>query len=72
MEDVATRLASDGQAEVEVVELALDCQLSVPGTGAHLLLTFSTPLVQIADAMGALFDAMAGALTWMEGDGTGE
>ncbi|MDN3252553.1 hypothetical protein [Streptomyces sp. MA25(2023)] len=106
LEHVATRLASDGQAEVEVVELAagtavrvrratggpdqappaglpgkaeetlpsltLDYQLSVPGTETHLLLTFSTPLVQIADAMVELFDAVAGSLTWMGGDDTGE
>jgi hypothetical protein len=37
-----------------------------------LLLTFSTPLVQIADAMVELFDAVAGSLTWMGGDDTGE
>ncbi|MEU0017429.1 hypothetical protein ABZ173_07150 [Streptomyces rochei] len=106
LDDIAMRLASDGQAEVEVVELAagtavrvrratggpdqappvglpgkaeealpsltLDYQLSVPGTEAHLLMTFSTPLVQIADAMVELFDAVAGSLTWMGGDGNGD
>ncbi|MEU9633546.1 hypothetical protein ACGFZZ_00710 [Streptomyces tendae] len=106
LEAVATRLASDGQAEVQVVELVagtavrarrvtggpgqtppaglpgkaeetlpsvtLDYQLPVPETGAHLLLTFSTPLVQIADAMVELFDAVAGSLTWMDGEVTGE
>ncbi len=35
-------------------------------------MTFSTPLVQIADAMVELFDAVAGSLTWMDGEGTGE
>ncbi|MEV6884913.1 hypothetical protein [Streptomyces sp. NPDC051135] len=106
LEEVAAHLASGGQAETAVVELAagtavrarratggphqtapvglpgkasetlpsvtLDYQLPVPGTGAHLLMTFSTPLVQIADAMVELFDAVAGSLTWTGGDGTGE
>jgi hypothetical protein len=44
----------------------LDYQLPVPGTEAHLLLTFSTPLVEIADAMVELFDAVAASLTWMD------
>ncbi|MFE2050364.1 hypothetical protein ACFXAS_17875 [Streptomyces sp. NPDC059459] len=106
LEAVANRLASDGQSEVEILELAagpavrvrratggpeqappaglpgeaeealpsvtLDYQVSVPGTGSYVLMTFSTPLVQIADAMVELFDAVAGSLTWIDGDGTGE
>jgi hypothetical protein len=47
-------------------------QLPVPGTEGHLLLTFSTPLVRIADAMVELFDAVAGSLTWVGGDGRHE
>ncbi|WP_437071070.1 hypothetical protein [Streptomyces sp. enrichment culture] len=41
-------------------------QLRVPGSEAHLLLSFSTPLVKIADAMVELFDAVAGSLVWKE------
>ncbi|MEU0045749.1 hypothetical protein [Streptomyces werraensis] len=44
--------------------VTLDYQVPVPGTETHLLLTFSSPLVQIADAMVALFDAVAGSLRW--------
>ncbi|MGW7241670.1 hypothetical protein [Streptomyces sp. NPDC054804] len=44
----------------------MDYQLIVPGSDMHLLLTFSTPLVQIADPMVDLFDAVAGSLTWLE------
>lgn len=48
--------------------VTLDYQVPVPGTGTHLLLTFSTPLVQIADAMVELLDAVAGSLRWRAGD----
>lgn len=61
-----------GKADEVLPSVTLDYQLPVPGTGAHLLLTFSTPLVQIADAMVELFDAVAGSLTWMDGEVTGE
>ncbi|MET8895020.1 hypothetical protein [Streptomyces albogriseolus] len=47
--------------------VTLDYQVPVPGTETHLLLTFSTPLVQIADAMVELFDAVAGSLRWRAG-----
>ena len=40
--------------------------VQVPRAEAILLLTFSTPLVQIADAMVDLFDAVAGSLSWMD------
>ncbi|MFF0204151.1 hypothetical protein [Streptomyces sp. NPDC005017] len=44
--------------------VTLSYQVSVPGREAHLLLSFSTPLVHIADAMVGLFDAVAGSLVW--------
>lgn len=47
--------------------ITLDYQVPVPGAGTHLLLTFSTPLVHIADAMVELFDAVAGSLRWRAG-----
>ncbi|MFG3025966.1 hypothetical protein ACGFZQ_47050 [Streptomyces sp. NPDC048254] len=52
--------------------VTVDYQLIVPGSDMHLLLTFSTPLVQIAEAMVELFDAVAGSLTWLDGDATHE
>ncbi|MFF4401428.1 hypothetical protein [Streptomyces sp. NPDC001480] len=46
--------------------LSVEYHVPVPGTTAFLLLTFSTPLEPIADAMAELFDAVAGSLTWTE------
>ncbi|MEU5622949.1 hypothetical protein [Streptomyces tendae] len=46
--------------------VSVEYHLPVPGTTAYLLLTFSTPLEPIADAMAGLFDAIAGSLTWTE------
>ncbi|MCE7083168.1 hypothetical protein [Streptomyces sp. ST2-7A] len=44
--------------------------LAVPDTGAHLLLTFSTPLVELADPLLEMCDAIAGSLIWQrESDG---
>ncbi|MFD8811177.1 hypothetical protein ACFV23_06750 [Streptomyces sp. NPDC059627] len=61
-----------GRADEVLPSVTVDYQLPVPGTAAQLLLTFSTPLLQIADAMVELFDAVAGSLTWLDGDGTHE
>lgn len=44
--------------------VTVDYQLDIPGGQGQLLLTFSTPLVQLADAMTELFDAIGGSLTW--------
>ncbi|WP_445528243.1 hypothetical protein [Streptomyces cyslabdanicus] len=46
--------------------LSVEYHLPVPGTSAFLLLTFSTPLEAIADAMAGLFDAIAGSFTWTD------
>ncbi|MFG2311378.1 hypothetical protein ACGFS9_22335 [Streptomyces sp. NPDC048566] len=46
--------------------LLVEYHLPVPGASAFLLLSFSTPLEPIADAMTELFDAIAGSLTWTE------
>ncbi|MEU6176398.1 hypothetical protein [Streptomyces coeruleorubidus] len=54
-------------ADPVLPSVALDFQIPVPRTDAHLLLSFSTPLVQIADPMVELFDAVAGSLTWVGG-----
>ena len=43
---------------------ALDFYVPVPGSTAYLLLTFSTPVPELADAMVELFDAVARSLTW--------
>jgi len=42
----------------------LDVYVPVPGRPEMLLLSFSTPIDPIADAMVALFDAIAGSLRW--------
>ncbi|CAL9536768.1 hypothetical protein SUDANB2_04147 [Streptomyces sp. enrichment culture] len=58
-----------GSPDQALPSVTLDYQLPVPAADAWLLLTFSTPLVQIADAMVELFDAVAASLTWVGGDG---
>lgn len=44
----------------------LDVYVPVPGRQEMLLLSFSTPMDPIADAMVALFDAIAGSLRWKQ------
>ncbi|MGW0824252.1 hypothetical protein [Streptomyces sp. NPDC002845] len=46
--------------------VSVEYHVPVPGTAAFLLLTFSTPLEPIADAMASLFDAIADSLIWTE------
>ncbi|GAB3172143.1 hypothetical protein [Streptomyces incanus] len=48
------------------VSVSVEYHVPVPGTTEFLLLTFSTPLEPIADAMAGLFDAIASSLTWTE------
>jgi len=43
----------------------LDIHVAVPESGAYLILSFSTPLDQLADAMVDLFDSIAGTLRWL-------
>ncbi|MBV9025370.1 MAG: hypothetical protein JO362_16610 [Streptomycetaceae bacterium] len=43
---------------------SVDYHLPIPHSSAYLLLSFSTPLDPIADAMAGLFDAIAASLTW--------
>jgi len=52
-----------GQPE-ERPNTLLDFYLPVPNTGAWLLLTFSTPIPELADALVDMFDAIAGSLRW--------
>lgn len=54
------------EADYALPSVTLDYQVQVPRAQAILLLTFSTPLVQIADAMVDLFDAVAGSLSWTD------
>jgi hypothetical protein len=44
---------------------SLDIHVPVPGSGAYLILSFSTPLDPLADAMAGLFDTIAGTLRWI-------
>lgn len=53
------------EADYALPSVTVDYQLGIPRSEMNLLMTFSTPLVQIADAMVELFDAVAGSLTWM-------
>ncbi|MGK5531647.1 hypothetical protein [Streptomyces sp. URMC 129] len=52
-----------GQPE-ERPNTLLEFYLPVPHTGAWLLLTFSTPIPELADAQVEMFDAIAGSLRW--------
>ncbi len=42
----------------------LDVQVAMPGHPTHLLLSFSTPMEPLADAMVRLFDSIATTLRW--------
>ncbi|MFE2532871.1 hypothetical protein [Streptomyces sp. NPDC059371] len=60
-------LTTSGEKEIDALpSVTVDYQLGVPRSDMNLLLTFSTPLVQIADAMVELFDAVAGSLRWKD------
>ncbi|GAB3116430.1 hypothetical protein GCM10027160_25450 [Streptomyces calidiresistens] len=48
--------------------VVLTHHLPVPGTGAHLLLTFSTPLIELADPLMEMCDAIAASLLWRRED----
>lgn len=43
----------------------LDVYVPVPESGAYLMLSFSTPLDALADAMIGLFDSIASTLRWI-------
>lgn len=61
-----TEKDAEKDADYALPSVTLDYQVQVPRAEAILLLTFSTPLVQIADAMVDLFDAVAGSLSWTD------
>lgn len=61
-----TRSAVEKGKDGGRASVSVEYHVSVPGTTEFLLLTFSTPLEPIADAMAGLFDAIAGSLTWTE------
>lgn len=44
----------------------VEIRVPVPGSGAWLLMSFSTPVEPLADAFVALFDAVAGSLAWVD------
>jgi hypothetical protein len=75
---LADTLAAEG-AEVSVTGLpagqavrvrrrasmtSLDIHVPDPAGGGYLMLSFSAPLDELADAMVALFDSIASTLTW--------
>jgi len=43
---------------------SLDIHVPGPGSGGYLMLSFSTPLDELADAMVTLFDSIASTVTW--------
>jgi hypothetical protein len=75
---LADTLAGEG-AEVSVTDLpvgqavrvrrrasmtSLDIHVPGPDSGGYLMLSFSTPLDELADAMVVMFDSIASTLTW--------
>ncbi|MCX4548884.1 hypothetical protein [Streptomyces sp. NBC_01500] len=56
----------DGSDAVVRLSTSVEYHMPVPQTAAFLLLTFSTPLEPLADAMAGLFDAVADSLCWTE------
>ncbi len=55
---------TDGLSTGELAVTRLQVYVPVPDTTEILLLSFSTPMDPIADAMVGLFDAIAGSLRW--------
>ncbi|MFE0201947.1 hypothetical protein [Streptomyces sp. NPDC058985] len=63
---VRTEPEPDDPQGNELPVTSADYYVPIPRSPALLLLSFSTPLDPIADAMVELFDAVAGSLTWRE------
>ncbi|MGH3831276.1 MAG: hypothetical protein ACRDRS_12660 [Pseudonocardiaceae bacterium] len=57
---------ADDLSTGELAVTRLQVYVPVPDTPEMLLLSFSTPMDPIADAMVALFDAIAGSLRWRQ------
>lgn len=57
---------SDGLSTGELAVTRLQVYVPVPNLTETVLLSFSTPMDPIADAMVALFDAIAGSLHWRQ------
>jgi hypothetical protein len=57
---------ADGLSTGELAVTRLQVYVPVPNTAEMLLLSFSTPMDPIADAMVTLFDAIAGSLRWRQ------
>ncbi|MFE0175273.1 hypothetical protein ACFWZ2_23430 [Streptomyces sp. NPDC059002] len=57
---------ADDATDRAYASTSVEYHVPVPGTTAFLLLSFSTPLEPLADAMAGLFDAVADSLTWTE------
>ena len=57
---------ADGLSTGELAVTRLQVYVPVPNRTEMLLLSFSTPMDPIADAMVTLFDAIAGSLRWKQ------
>jgi len=55
---------TDGLSTGQLAVTRLQVYVPVPNTTEMLLLSFSTPMDPVADAMVTLFDAIAGSLRW--------
>ena len=55
---------TDGLSTGQLAVTRLQVYVPVPNTTEMLLLSFSTPMDPVADAMVTLFDAVAGSLRW--------
>jgi len=65
--DLAGRLGEPGTQAAPVTlppSVVVEYVVAPPGSGRHLLLTFSSPTLQVREAMVALFDAVASTLRW--------
>ncbi len=55
----------DGKGERRLLVTHVDFQFELPGSPLHLLLSYSTPILPLADAFAELFDTMTGTLRWI-------
>ena len=60
-----TEPSSESRSGYRSLVTNLEIHTPVPDSSAYLILSFSTPLAPLADAMVGLFDTIAGTLRWI-------